>query len=74
MTRPDAGGARPGRVRPGPQTLIHTNNCSNPHGCSLSGGSPGVPVVRYSLEWGVSEAVTKAAFLIAVGLAKGGMQ
>jgi hypothetical protein len=31
-------------------------------------------VVRYSLEWGVSEAVTKAAFLIAVGLAKGGMQ
>jgi hypothetical protein len=74
VSRPDAGGARPGRVRPGPQTLIHTNKSPDPHGCSLSGGSPGVPVGRYSLEWGVSEAVIQAAFLIAVSLGKGGMR
>jgi hypothetical protein len=64
--RPRRGAAEPpGRgVNSDPLTLIHTSNCSNPHGCSLSGPL----VVRYGLEWGVSEAVVQTAFALAVQL------
>jgi hypothetical protein len=63
--RPRSGRAR--EVDSGALTLIHTSNCSNPHGCSLSGPL----TVRYGLEWGVSEAVVRTAFLLAVRLHRG---
>lgn len=54
-------------------TLIHTSNCSNPHGCLLSGEFEGrAATVRYGLEWGVSPAVIEAAFCLAVALSRGG--
>jgi hypothetical protein len=53
----------------GPQSLIHRSNCSNPHGDSLSGRRH---TLSYSIEWGVSEAVIEAAFLIAIKLQEGG--
>lgn len=69
MTRLEARGARTGRGSADPAlTLIHTNISPNPHGCSLSGPL----AVRYGLEWGVSEAVVRTAFLLAVKLSEGG--
>lgn len=48
----------------GPQTLIHRNKVPNP---MLAGPA----AVSYTIEWGVSEAVVQAAFLIAVALNRG---
>jgi hypothetical protein len=53
----------PGKARP--QDLIHTNKVPNP---ALARPT----AVSYSLEWGVSEAVVSAAFIIAIKLAEGG--
>ena len=68
MTGP--GGRRSRTAGPGSagsQTLIHRSNCSNPLPARAAARS-------YSLEWGVSQAVIDAAFVIAIKLHQGGYE
>lgn len=50
-----------------PLNLIHRSNCSNPVLARPA-------AVSYSIEWGVSEAVVRAAFEIALKLHRGGYE